>query len=136
MKSISTGKILITIVALMTAFGSYIFDWNHTHIFNPNWPPHAKFHNAQTMILGTLLGLLVLWLLWIQKEYKLSTLRLIMIVASLYWIGQIGAFFFPGTALVDPEFEYSGAQLYVCLVLFVMLTLAYILETIRLKKAV
>jgi hypothetical protein len=43
------GKVLITVVALWSTGGSYIFDWNATHIYNPRWPPHAKCHNAQTM---------------------------------------------------------------------------------------
>ncbi len=52
MKLIPAGKMLITIVAAYAAFGSYVFDWNKTHIYNPDWPPHAKFHNAQTMLLA------------------------------------------------------------------------------------
>lgn len=132
MKSISIGKLLITLVALFTSFGSYAFDWNETHIFNPLWPPHAKFHNAQTMLLGTMLGLVALWLLWLQKGSRIDNLRLTVVVASLYWLGQVGALFFPGTALVDPEFAYRGqapAQLIVCGVVFVLLSVAYLLET-------
>ncbi len=28
------------------------------HMKNPAWPPHAKFHNAQTILLGLGLGIL------------------------------------------------------------------------------
>lgn len=136
MKTISTGKILITIVALWATGGSYIFDWNHTHIYNPRWPPHAKFHNAQTMLLGTMIGLLSLWVLWSQKSDKIAAMRLAIILASLYWITQVGAIFFPGTALVDPEFAYPGqlpAQLIVDVVMLGMLGVAYLLEMKRLK---
>lgn len=131
MKSISIGKILITIVCLITAFGSYLFDWNHTHIFNDKWPPHAKFHNAQTMVLGTLLGLFALWLLWLRNSERRVNLQLVVMVASFYWIGQVVASMFPGTALVDPEFAYPGqlpAQLIVCIVLFIFLGIGYFLE--------
>jgi hypothetical protein len=44
---------LVTIVAVLTSCLAYIFDCNETHVYNPNWPPHAKFHNAQTLLLGT-----------------------------------------------------------------------------------
>jgi hypothetical protein len=54
------GRILISISALAAAIGAYVADWNETHIFNPRWPPHARFHNAQTMLLGTALGLLTI----------------------------------------------------------------------------
>ena len=36
------GRILLTIDAVGLIFGAPIADYNHTHIFNPNWPPHAK----------------------------------------------------------------------------------------------
>lgn len=131
------GKILITIVALYSAFGSYIFDWNHTHIYNPNWPPHAKFHNAQTMLLGTCLGLFALWSLWIFKGSKLDKLRISTVLASLYWITQAGAALFPGTLLVDPEFAHQGqlpAQLIVDVVMLSLLAIAYTLELNTIRK--
>lgn len=136
MKSISTGKILITIVAIWATAGSYIFDWNKTHIYNPRWPPHAKFHNAQTMLLGTMIGLLAIYVLWFQKGDKKTMLRLAVILASFYWITQAGAITFPGTALVDPEFARPGQppiQLIVDVVMLAMLTLGYLLEMKRLK---
>ena len=128
-----SGKILITIVAIWATVGSYIFDWNHTHIYNPLWPPHAKFHNAQTMLLGTLLGLLSLWMLWRRNTDK-TFLRLSVIVAGFYWVTQAGAMLFPGTALVDPEFAHTGqapAQLIVDVVMLAMLGIAYRLEVKR-----
>lgn len=137
MKSTSTGKILITIVAIWATGGSYIFDWNHTHIYNPHWTPHAKFHNAQTMLLGTCIGLLSLWVLWFLNTDKLNKLRLSTILASLYWLTQAGSILFPGTALVDPEFSHVGqlpAQLIVDVVMLTMLALGYKLETNLLKQ--
>lgn len=136
MQSISTGKILISIAALYAAFGSYIFDWNITHIFNPRWPPHARFHNAQDMLLGTSLGLLALWILWFQQSEKINTMRLSTILASLYWLTQAGALLFPGTALTDPEFTHPGqppAQLIVDIVMIAILIIAYWLEIRCLK---
>ena len=137
MKSLSTGKILITIVAIWAAGGAYIFDWNHTHIFNPHWTPHAKFHNAQTMLLGTCLGLLSLWVLWFQKSGALEKLRLSTILASLYWLTQMGSLLFPGTALSDPEFSYPGQlpiQAIMDVVLLGILGIAYYLELKRIRS--
>src|SRR6187549_3943672 len=102
----SGGKILISVVSIYAAFGSYIFDWNVTHIYNPHWPPHAKFHNAQTMLLGTCLGLFSLWTLWVEKTNALMQLRYTTLLASFYWFTQMGSILFPGTALTDPEFAH------------------------------
>ena len=133
--ALSFGRIILTIVALYSAGGSYIFDWNHTHIYNPNWPPHAKFHNAQTMLLGTCLGLLSLWTLWIENADALLRLRLATLLAGFYWLTQMGAILLPGTALVDPEFARPGslpAQLIVDVVMLSLLVVAYPLERRRL----
>src|ERR1700743_1483266 len=108
MKSFTIGKLLISLVALFSAFGSYIFDWNKTHLLNPHWPPHAKFHNAQDMLMGTTTGLLALCVLWVQKVDYRNKLGVSIILASLYWITQAGALLFPGTALTDPEFAQPG----------------------------
>ena len=42
----TAGRTILTLVAIVTAVGGYIADWNHTHVYNPRWPPHAKFHNG------------------------------------------------------------------------------------------
>jgi hypothetical protein len=46
---ITPGKVLLSVVALFTSTGCYLADWSDSHVFNPRWPPHAKFHNGQTM---------------------------------------------------------------------------------------
>lgn len=137
MKSLSAGKFLITLVALWATVGSYVFDWNRTHIHNPAWPPHAKFHNAQTMLLGTIIGLTSLWVLWSPKADGLYRLRIASALASYYWITQAGSLLFPGTALVDPQFAHPGqapAQLIVDIVMLVLLTIGYLLESRRAKQ--
>jgi hypothetical protein len=54
----------VATVAVLTSCLAYVFDWNETHVYNPHWPPHAKFHNAQTLLLGPLLGTVSLFFLW------------------------------------------------------------------------
>ena len=67
-KYLTAGKIIISVLGLFTAISPYLADWNVTHIYNPTWPPHAKFHNAQTMVLGAFLGALTLYCLWFRKS--------------------------------------------------------------------
>ncbi|WFR67483.1 hypothetical protein P9139_02730 [Curtobacterium flaccumfaciens] len=64
MSKITLGKVLLTVTALYAGAGPYVFDWNKTHIHNPDWPPHAKFHNAQTMSLGAALSAAALTAIW------------------------------------------------------------------------
>jgi hypothetical protein len=55
------GKALLTLSAIGQILGPFIADFNHTHVKNPKWPPHAKFHNGQTMSMGLCLGLATLY---------------------------------------------------------------------------
>ena len=48
-------RILLS-VTVLTAAGGFLADWNRTHLFDPGWQPHARFHDAQTILLGSLLG--------------------------------------------------------------------------------
>jgi hypothetical protein len=66
------GLLLLTAVNLLQVIGTYAADWNKTHIYNPNWPPHAKFHNAQTMAMAAVLAFVSLYFTW-RKRGDLST---------------------------------------------------------------
>jgi Family of unknown function (DUF6640) len=44
--------------------GSLIADWNQTHVFNPAWSPHARFHEVAYLCLTVGASAIGLWLLW------------------------------------------------------------------------
>ncbi len=140
------GRLLITLVAVFTAVSPYLADWNVTHIYNPTWTPHAKFHNAQTMVLGTILGFLSIYCLWfrtgITPKQKLNEATAL---ASLYWLAQLPATLFPGTALTDPGInsvkmpiifgvEFNQVIMDV-IVIFPLIGVGYYLERKSLEKA-
>ena len=139
----SIGKLLISLVAIFTAVSPYLADWNETHIYNPLWLPHAKFHNAQTMVFGMLLGLISLYCLWLRRTTTAKQkLNEGAVLAALYWLAQLPATFFPGVSLTDP----GGVEMPVILgveinqltlnitVIFPLLLLGYFLESRSLKK--
>jgi hypothetical protein len=105
-----SGKVLLTVVAVFTAVAPTLADWNETHIYNPLWLPHAKFHDAQTMAMGVLLGLGALYFIWRNHHPKADALTAI-VLSSLYWISQAIAFLFPGVAWTDPNLLKSGQSL-------------------------
>lgn len=134
------GKILITIVGLLLICGTWLADYNATHVFKPNWPPHAKFHNGQTMFLGTFLGILTLAFLWTGFLRTTATQKICIaaITASLYWLAQLGAYCIPGTALIDPDlatgnWRSDNKQLYLAAVVLILIMLGVILELKRQK---
>jgi hypothetical protein len=99
-----TAKWLVALVALFN-FGGLVADalvpaTAKQHLYNPRWPQHAKFHNAQTMLMGIFGGTLSLGILFGARPL---TLPLFLIAAS-YFAAMALAALFPGTAWVDPEF--------------------------------
>jgi hypothetical protein len=101
MTAITTGKLLLTATAGWSAVGSYVFDWNDTHIHNPHWSKHAKFHNAQTMSMGAYAGVAALIALWSGRHWDVRDLDVTTVAASAYWVTQLSAALYPDTALFD-----------------------------------
>jgi uncharacterized protein DUF6640 len=130
LKKLPFGKVLISLSAVGTMVGAYIADWNETHIHNPTWPPHAKFHNAQTMSMGAALALATLYHLWKPGPSRTS-LDSAAIIASLYGVTQLTAAFYPETASVDPPGEDNWPQLKFTLPSLGMVLLGYVTERHR-----
>jgi hypothetical protein len=101
MQGLTAGKLLLTATSAWSTFGSYVFDWNDTHIHNPEWTPHAKFHNAQSMSMGAYLGAPALYTLWRRGGWDARALNATALAASGYWVTQLSAALYPGTALFD-----------------------------------
>ncbi|HKH49490.1 MAG TPA: DUF6640 family protein [Thermoanaerobaculia bacterium] len=98
------GRWLLSGVAVLTAAGGFLADWNRTHLFNPRWPPHAKFHDDWSILLGTGLGSVAAYLLWRRGADPELELALGAGLPALYWAGQAGSHFFPGAAGMESEF--------------------------------
>ncbi len=128
---LTTGRVILSVIAIGTIVSPFLADWNATHIYNPLWTPHAKFHNAQTMAMAVLLGLGALFFTWRGHENPRANLLPAWLFAGFYWISQALAFGFPGVAWTDPDLLPPGhsltefpLQLQGDVVLFVLLALA------------
>lgn len=104
---------LVAFVAFGTATGGLLVDTvipasAAQHIRNPRWPPHAKFHNAQAVLMGFAMGVLSLFLLFQKSPLSSDRLILSALIASIYWLAIFVAPIFPGTAFGDPEFAATN----------------------------
>lgn len=123
-------RIVVGVVAVITAVGALLADvvipdLAAQHAFNDAWPPHAKFHDAQYVVMSILLG--VLGLALVARGRVLWAAGLL----STPWLGMLGALLFPGTATYDPEFADDTVfvlglhgQVFLALVLLVALLAA------------
>ena len=102
------ARYLIAFVAVFN-FGGLVADAivpasARQHLFNPHWPPHAKFHNAQTMLMGLVNGTLSLALLFGTPSLTLPIFLLATVIAANYFVTMALAPLFPRTAWMDPDF--------------------------------
>jgi hypothetical protein len=103
------SKWIIAFVAVYGGLGGILFDavipaTARQHQRNPAWPPHAKFHNGQTVMLGALNMIAVLIMLF-AMPFTLSIFLVAAGISEIYFASMLLAPFFPGTAWSDPEFD-------------------------------
>ena len=106
-----TGKRILRAAAALTAVSGFLADWNETHIFNPNWPPHAKFHDVQTVLVALLLGTSGLYFLRQKEGDEALQLKVGALLPALLWISQGGSFLFPGAGGMDTEFPHTTPKI-------------------------
>jgi hypothetical protein len=110
------GKLILGFVLVVGAIVATAVDLNTTHLFNPAWHPHARFHDALFLLSLDGASLIVLWLLWRPgKEPGLG-----IKVAALFSLVAWTPFFYiepliPGTSLLAnddiPVLKLAGLSL-------------------------
>jgi hypothetical protein len=107
------GRSVLTFVLVVGAIVSTAVDWNDTHLFNPAWHPHARFHDALFLLLLDGMTLLGLWLLWRPAREPRLGIDVAALMSVIIWT----PFFYittliPGTSLLAnddvPVFHVAG----------------------------
>lgn len=111
MNKLRAGRVILTFAAAVTGISPFLADWNETHIRNVKWPPHAKFHNGQTLSMAALLSAASVFFIWRTKNGVRANLLPAVGFSSLYWVSQSMAFAFPGVAWTDPHLLEPGQSL-------------------------
>ena len=91
-------------VSALTAFYGFVpafADLNETHLFNPLWSAHARFHGAWFLAFTAGVALISLYLIW-RRDDVLVPIFIGLVFAVGFWIATV---FGPayGGALVDPN---------------------------------
>jgi hypothetical protein len=105
-----SSRVLFTFLGLILVIGAHVADYNGTHMKNPAWPPHAKFHGGQTLMFSIMLGALTAFFAWRRTTDRVTTVLATTALCAVYWTTQAGAILYPGTAFFDPQFDTPGAH--------------------------
>jgi hypothetical protein len=97
------ARILLTLTVLGYALVTIKADFNKTHATNPKWTPHARFHVVWQILSYAGVGLVALYLIWVEGPQPLERLYLAAALSAAIY----GAFF--AAVLARPMF---GGALY------------------------
>jgi hypothetical protein len=94
------GRILMTLATLIYGVIPPIVDLGATHVFHPDWTPHARMH--MVWLLGTMssIAVLALYFLWAHVERRMG-----IRMAGILGLCCLGGFFL--SAATTPM--YGGA---------------------------
>jgi len=101
------SRLILSGAAIGTIIGTGRADLNDTHVLNPAWPPHARFHNAAGW--GTIAGsqILALWLLWQPGRKAPDTaVSTAALLSAMAWLP-----FFPALAVSGADVEDEPGRL-------------------------
>jgi hypothetical protein len=103
--------------------------FNSEHLFNPNWPPHARLHNAmQATTLAILSGVSLYALM--RRPRSRATLAVAALAPASFWPGLLIAPLVPGTSLYASEALRSlgfPINLVIAIVWLILTATAYLL---------
>ena len=89
MPLLNPGRLALTLGLLFLGLAGVFVDGNATHLFNPAWPPHARYHLVMQFVSFAALGAIGLWLLWRPGRDALLHLRIAALIPAVL----IGSFY-------------------------------------------
>ena len=128
------AQVLLTI-GVLEFFGPIVRDTSVTHLLNPSWVGHARFHLAWALVFMGLSGLCNLYLIWFRRPHRLSSLYISWAWQACNIFGFWGAAILEsayGGSIVDPEFHLTILGLnenvfaFVCLTTILLISIVYL----------
>lgn len=99
MTSQRVGLALITVLSVFVAVSGVVFDFTDTHIYNPTWPAHARFHAYLSIARTVLIMLAVVVLAWgpVRAGARFGWVVLALLLLGWIAIWLVAPLAVPGT---------------------------------------
>lgn len=125
------GRVLLSTVVVSTTAVSGIVDWNESHVFNPEWVAHARFHDVMLLVTLTGIMLVSLWLIWRDSLEPGVGIRVATLLQVFFWGSFYIAVWIPGASpaafVNESPPQVAGLSLYpnmvvavICIVLAIL----------------
>lgn len=137
-KPYRVAQVLLTI-GVLEFFGPIVRDTGATHLLNPTWVGHARFHLAWMLVFMGLSGLCNLYLIWFRRPHQVSNLYISWAWQACNIFGFWGAAVLEGAyggSIVDPEFHFTVLGLNENIFAFVILSAVLLVNIVYLKVRV
>ncbi|MEM9707349.1 MAG: DUF6640 family protein [Pseudomonadota bacterium] len=94
-------KVLVSLLTVFYGLVPAIADLNETHLLNPLWSEHARFHGAWFLAFAAGIALTALFLIWARDQLILPIIFGLMFAGG-FWVATIFQSAYGG-GLVDPN---------------------------------
>lgn len=95
------GRIMMTVATLMYGVVPPFVDLTETHVFHPDWTPHARMHMVWLLGTNTAIAMVALYVLWRHKSSLAVGVRLAgvlgLCVYGGFMLSALAASFYGGS---------------------------------------
>lgn len=70
-KVATLGRIVMTIATLMYGVIPPVVDLTESHVFHPDWTPHARMHMVWLLATNSTLAIVALYFLWLHRADRI-----------------------------------------------------------------
>lgn len=96
---------LILLPTVVYGIVPWFADWNHTHLFHPDWPGHARFHMMWLLCVNSSVAIYALYLFSQNRRTETATVGLL--VFGAFWLATLSQGLYGG-ALGDTQGGYEA----------------------------
>lgn len=117
--------IILALCVLPFGLLTPILEIGPTHVFNPDWPGHARLHVVWQLTTNSALALLCLWLAWRRGQTRLAAI-IALIVTGGFLVAFALSQFFGGTMRHSDGSEMTVAGVNIAVILMALATVGLV----------